>query len=340
MTYLLPTPDQEELLAAVSEFLDHEAPIERLRPGDPERRRKAEQDLLTQITGLGWHALGLPESAGGSELAVTDEMLFFREAGRRLVSPVLLATVIAAHAALQAGATSLASALVAGTRRCAFAVETTADAQSWESAVVLLDAAPDDLVLVWRPDGMALFTPDQVIDRRAGEGVDETLEMSTGRIAGEPSIWVASNDAGLSLRTSILVTALLSGLAAAVKDMTVEYAKVRQQFGVAIGTFQAVKHPCADMAVRCEAALHQNTFAAICVRDGRSDATFQTAAAKLVATDAAMTNASQSIQLHGGMGYTDECDAGRFLKRALVLRELAGGDRFQRVALMSASGPV
>lgn len=340
MTYLLPTPDQEELLAAVSEFLDHEAPIERLRPGDAERRRKTEQDLLAQITNLGWHALGLPESAGGSDLSITDEMLFFHEAGRRLVSPVLLATVIGAHAALQAGDADLASAITLGTHRCAFAVETTPGARAWDSAVVLLDAGPDDLVVVWRPDGVALFKPHQIIERREGDGVDETLVMSTGWISGDPAVWAASNGAGLSLRTSVLVTALLSGLAGAVKDMTVEYAKVRHQFGVAIGTFQAVKHPCADMAVRCEAALHQNTFAAICVRDGRADAAFQTAAAKLVATDAAMTNASQSIQLHGGMGYTDECDAGRFLKRALVLRELAGGDRFQRLALMSEAGPL
>jgi alkylation response protein AidB-like acyl-CoA dehydrogenase len=106
--------------------------------------------------------------------------------------------------------------------------------------------------------------------------------------------------------------------------MSVEYGKVRHQFGKPIGSFQAIKHRCADMAVRAEVARSAVTYAAIAVRDGESDAEFQVHVAKTLATGAALSNTTDNVQNHGGMGYTWESDAHLYLKRARILEHTFG----------------
>ena len=109
-----------------------------------------------------------------------------------------------------------------------------------------------------------------------------------------------------------------------IKDLTVEHVCEREQFGHKIGTFQAVSHPCSDMAVRCEAALSQTKVAAVTTRDKRKDIKFQVLAARIVAMEAALSNASTAIQLHGGMGFAAECPIHFFLKRAHLLDQIGG----------------
>ena len=94
-----------------------------------------------------------------------------------------------------------------------------------------------------------------------------------------------------------------------------------------LGAYQAVRHPCADMAVRCEAARAQLYAAAVSRRDGRADAAAQIAAAKLLANAAAVKNADWNIQLHGGIAVTMEHDAHLYMKRANLLSRLFGADR-------------
>ncbi len=116
---------------------------------------------------------------------------------------------------------------------------------------------------------------------------------------------------------------MLVGSAEAVRDMTVLHASERVQFGQKIGTFQAVSHPCADMALRCEAALSQVKMASIVTRDQREDKEFHVRAARIVAFNAATANASAAIQLHGGMGFAAEYPVHFHLKRALLLDKLS-----------------
>jgi alkylation response protein AidB-like acyl-CoA dehydrogenase len=89
------------------------------------------------------------------------------------------------------------------------------------------------------------------------------------------------------------------------------------------------------MALRSRAALAQTAFAAIAERDGRPDATFQVAAAAIVASDAALLNATMAIRVHGGLGFTAECDVHHYLKRAHLLERLAGGRRRNQVELLA-----
>jgi len=99
---------------------------------------------------------------------------------------------------------------------------------------------------------------------------------------------------------------------------------VRQQFGRPIGSFQAVKHRCADMAVRAEVARSLTTFAAVALAEGEETAPRHVAAAKVLATDAALANAADNVQNHGGMGFTWEADAHLYLKRAWLLEHALG----------------
>jgi alkylation response protein AidB-like acyl-CoA dehydrogenase len=126
-------------------------------------------------------------------------------------------------------------------------------------------------------------------------------------------------------RGAVLVAAQLAGMAAATSDMAVAYAKERQQFDKPIGAFQAIKHICADMRVRSEVARAAVDAAAVTFDDpGVGDIDRAISSAKVVATDAALTNAKAAIQVHGGMGFTWEVDVHLYLKRAWILDRLFG----------------
>jgi hypothetical protein len=121
--------------------------------------------------------------------------------------------------------------------------------------------------------------------------------------------------------------AMLLGIAEAALDMIVDYAKVRETFGRKIGAWQAVRHPCAEMAVRAEAARAQLWYAAAAIKEGRTDAAAHLDAAKHLANQAALSNTDANIQLHGGIGATDEHNAHLLLKHALLLSRLFSGKR-------------
>jgi alkylation response protein AidB-like acyl-CoA dehydrogenase len=132
--------------------------------------------------------------------------------------------------------------------------------------------------------------------------------------------------APLLLEAAAITAAQLVGIAAACTDAAVAYAKERQQFDKPIGSFQAVKHICADMFVRAEVARAAVHAAAAALDDpGSGDAARATSSAKLLAGQAAVTNAKSSLQVHGGMGFTWEVDVHLYLKRAWLLDKAFGG---------------
>jgi len=123
----------------------------------------------------------------------------------------------------------------------------------------------------------------------------------------------------------LIDAAALAGISQAALDMSVAYAGVRQQFGRPIGSFQAIKHHCANMAIAASCARDQASFAAVAVDEGRDDAALQVECAFWVAGTAALENAGKNIQIHGGIGFSDEADPHLFLKRAQLLIAIAGG---------------
>ncbi|MHB8511608.1 MAG: acyl-CoA dehydrogenase family protein [Actinomycetota bacterium] len=127
------------------------------------------------------------------------------------------------------------------------------------------------------------------------------------------------------LEAMILTAALLTGIAAATCEMAVEYAKERKQFDRAIGSFQAIKHICADMLVRSEISRAAVLAAGVRFDDPASPERDRAAtAAKLLANEAALTNSKACVQVHGGMGFTWEVDVHLYVKRAAVLASQFG----------------
>jgi alkylation response protein AidB-like acyl-CoA dehydrogenase len=150
----------------------------------------------------------------------------------------------------------------------------------------------------------------------------------------------ASDSTGATSRwATTLIAAQLAGIAEATCAMSVDYAKERQQFGQPIGSFQAVKHRCADMAARAEAAITQTRWAALTVDDSAQStgsAAFEVESARVMATRAAVANAEVNIQNHGGIGFTWEHPAHRFVTRARLL-ELSGGSLADHQAALLAA---
>ncbi|WP_281376011.1 acyl-CoA dehydrogenase family protein, partial [Pseudonocardia pini] len=143
----------------------------------------------------------------------------------------------------------------------------------------------------------------------------------------------------LRLRGVVLAAAALCGVAEACRDRSAEYAKTRTQFGQPIGVFQAVKHRCAEMATRCEAAMSLTSYAALVLAEGRPDAAFQVSSAKLVASAAAIDNAADDVQNHGGMGFTDESGAHLYVRRARLLEQWFGGTPRLSTELLAEPAP-
>ena len=132
------------------------------------------------------------------------------------------------------------------------------------------------------------------------------------------------------------IAAMQVGVAETALALIVEYAKVRETFGRKIGTYQAVRHACADMALRGEAARCQLWSAAAALKERRSDADAHLDAAKHLANRAAVSNADVDIQLHGAIGVTEEHHAHLLLKHSLLLARLFGSKRALLARLLHA----
>jgi hypothetical protein len=148
----------------------------------------------------------------------------------------------------------------------------------------------------------------------------EGAQLTAG--LGEP---IARFEAPQLLRLRLIDAAALAGISQAAVDMSVAYAGTRAQFGRPIGSFQAVKHHCANMVSAARRARDQTCFAAVAIDEGRDDAALQVECALFVAGSAALENAGKNIQIHGGMGFSDEADPHLLIKRAQLLSTLAGG---------------
>jgi alkylation response protein AidB-like acyl-CoA dehydrogenase len=186
--------------------------------------------------------------------------------------------------------------------------------------VVFVDDSRADQLLV-RSDAGASLYPRPSSSRLVDDKLWSSRLLETDRL-GEALLTTEPMEA---LRLRLLDAAALAGLARAALEMAVAYAGMREQFGRPIGSFQAVKHHCANMALSSRLASDQVSFAAIAMDDARDDVRLQVESALFVAGTAALENASKNIQIHGGIGFSDEADPHRLLKRARLLIEIAGG---------------
>lgn len=319
-TLLAFTPEELEIMHAAAAVLGEALPLARLH--GPQARDLSDE-LRRQFGELGWFALALPEARGGSGLSAVEHALFFRELGRQCGPLDVLVQALAANAAAD---DRLRAALVAGDVAVALAEDDGA-------AVRLLGAPGATLALRVAPGGASLHdiaglatTTRCGLDPATSMALAPALPAPVTERAGS-AVWELGQ---------LGAAAILVGLAEAALDQIVEYAKVRETFGRKIGSYQAVRHPCADMALRVEGARCQLWYAAASLKGGRSDAQAHLDAAKHLANEAAVANADTNIQLHGGIGVTDEHDAHLLLKRSLLTSRLFGSRRGLLARLLDA----
>lgn len=307
------TAEQRQIVDSLRIMMARHYPVARLRA------EAAGPDDMVPIAEFGGLILSLPEEAGGGGLSAVEDMLVQTEFGRNLVSPAALAMPLALRLCHDAGRSDLADQLMSGEKAVALGNMTGAD------SLHLYDADAADYAFVWGP-GSAMLVDTLSIESKPVASAARPVSIARAGIADKDVVLrLAANETSAVSRAKLLVSAQLLGISAAVRDMSVEYAKVRTQFGQPIGAFQAIKHRCADMAIRAEAQSAQLTFAALAISGDWSDAEFQVDAAWLIGCNYAMENARSAIQVHGGIGFSAECDAYLYLLRAQLLENLGAG---------------
>jgi alkylation response protein AidB-like acyl-CoA dehydrogenase len=311
------TDEQRQIVESAAGLLAAESPVSRLRPSG------RAVDIHPLLADWGWFGAGLPDAEGGMGLSLAEETLLYLEAGRHLLSPSVLATTLAARLAVGAAR----AALLEGAQRAAFVLPLAGgEAYAFDAAGAAW--------LVGFGEAEIWLGPAEAHRGAPVRGLDETVAIARGPLDTAARIAAAPLDHAM-----LLIAAMLAGSAQASCELAVEYAKVRQQFGQPIGAFQAVKHMCADMGVRAYAAEAQVKVAAAAACDDPASAGFQIRAAAHTALRAARDNAADAIQVHGGIGFTAECDVHFHLKRAHLLGRLMGGPQALGRDLLAAASP-
>ena len=295
-------------------------------------------DIWSAGTEVGWNGLALAEECGGSGFGLAELAVVLEAQGRELCPgpflPSVAAAVVIDRCAPDSVRAQLLPGLADGSSVGALALSGSVTIGSdlvvtGESPAVL--GAPDAGVLV------IAAGEDVVIVDAAAEGVTVTAldSLDTTRSVGSVALRAVQvtddhvlRGAARKARTvfRILASAEAVGVSWAALEMAVEYAKVREQFGRTIGTFQAVKHHAANMLVNAEETTAATWDAARA--DDLDSAWFAAAVAASHAIRTQVFNTQNNIQLHGGIGYTWEHDAHLYLRRARTLAALMeeGGD--------------
>ncbi|MFI0349407.1 acyl-CoA dehydrogenase [Actinomadura sp. 9N407] len=321
------------------------------------------------ITELGLPGLHLPEEHGGAGAGAVEVAVALEELGRALDPSPYLPTVLASLVISRSGSHHLLSGLADGTRTAAVVLDAFDGTGTTlrGTAPAVLGAATADLLVVGSAEAwFVIDAADATIT--PAPSLDPTRPVAEVRLDGltvEPGRTLPGMDTGTVRElAAVLFAAEAAGLAAWCLETATEYAKVREQFGRPIGSFQAVKHACADMLVQVEQARAVAWDAARAIaqseqgqseqgqsEQGQSEqgqsghghgaqGSMSAAVAATVAVEAAVSCAKTCIQLHGGIGYTWEHDAHFYLKRATTLRQLIGGrDRWApRVTAAALAG--
>lgn len=321
-TFLALTEGEREIAGVAQSVIEGLLPIDRLhRPDCADLSGKARE----QLAELGWFGLVASECQGGSAQTPVEFALFFREVGRQCGPLDIVAQCLAV---LTTEDESLRSSLINGGTSVGLAIEE-------EAGLRVLGSPSASLLLECTFDRASLIETSS-LSLAARPSIDPGTSMQIG--SGDKGERIAVREGSRVWELGQLASAaMLVGIAEAALDLIVDYAKVRETFGRKIGSYQAVRHPCADMALRAEAARCQLWYAAASLKDGRKDAAAQLAAAKLSANQAALVNADVNIQLHGGIGVTDEHHAHLFLKRAMLLSQIFGSKRSLLAGLLHST---
>jgi alkylation response protein AidB-like acyl-CoA dehydrogenase len=323
-------------------------------------------ELWGEMAKLGWLGLPFPEEQGGAGLGFVELALVLEEIGRAAYPGPFFATVVLGGLGLMLGGSAAQkdkwlAAIAAGKARATAALveeqldwdpastAATADksGRGWALSglkrfVPWAETADVVLVPARSPEGLSLF----LVDPRAASvtltpmvGIDLTTRWSEMRLdkvaVGADAILGRPGAAGpilesLLRRAAVMSSAEMLGAARRCLDMSVEYAKVREQFGQPIGSYQAIRHRCAEMLLEAENAHAAVYYAAWALSAGADDAAAASSICKSYVNEAARKVCGDAIQVHGGIGFTWEYDLHLYMKRAKALEPLYGDTEYHR----------
>ncbi|MEA2280982.1 MAG: hypothetical protein QOK21_1589 [Solirubrobacteraceae bacterium] len=310
------------------------------RSGWEQVRRAAEaaaydDALWRELCALGWPGIAIGEEHGGQGLGIVELCVLLEELGAACAATPLLGSALAGLALQHAGSDAQRERwlgeLASGAARGALGIardgvaELVPDADGAD-VIVLIDGSDPG-----RPRGEVIEGGAQAVT-----AIDPTRRHGRVRTGGEP----LEGEAGGGLaRALVAVSAELTGVSRRALDMTVAYVKDRKQFGVPVGSFQAVQHRAAQMLLDTEGARAATYFAAWTADAEPERLPMAASMAKAWASEAAKATTAAAIQLHGGIGFTWEADVHWLFKRAQVGSRFLGGGATHRAAVAALLRP-
>jgi len=323
-------------------------------------------ELWGEMGKLGWLGLPFPEEHGGAGLGLVELAIVLEEMGRAAYPGPFFSTVVLGGLGLMLGGSAeqrdkWLPAIASGRARMTAAL--LEDHLDWDPAATTASATKSgsgwilsgvkrfvpwahvaDVILVpaRSAEGLSLFLLDPKsvgVTLSPMKGIDLTNRWSELRldkvavgaeaIMGQPGA-AASLLESLLRRAAVCASAEMLGAARRCLDMSVEYVKVREQFGQPIGSFQAIRHRCAEMLLEAENAHAAVYYAAWALTAGAEDAAVASSICKSYVNEAARRVCGDSIQVHGGIGFTWEYDLHLYMKRAKALEPLYGDTEYHR----------
>ena len=366
------TGEQEELRASVRSFLEKECPIGVVRA--VVETGEAPEKLWGSMVALDWPALAVPEQYGGIGLSILETAVVVEELGRAVAPGPLLATVTQfAPMVREVGSPEqqrhFLAAVASGAVVGAVALADHLRAWSLDDVTMTAEPAEGGWILTGRKFAVlaAEGTTDLVVVARAGEGVGafvvpiadagltpvQSLDASRplaeatlqdifvphDHALGEPGSPASTSGISRALQEATLGLALEAvGTCDALFQLLLAYLKERQQFGVAIGSFQALKHKMSNMFLAIERARSLCYFATAAINEDTPTRATSVAMAKAASDDCQNLVCREAIQSFGGIGYTWEHDAHLYVKRAATDGALFGGAAVHSVAVAASMG--
>jgi alkylation response protein AidB-like acyl-CoA dehydrogenase len=327
------TDDQREIQRTARDLLAERAKPERVR--EHAEAGRLDIELWREVSELGWPGIALGEEHGGQGLGAIALSILCEELGRVLAPIPFLPNALAATVIEQAGSAEqrgrwlpgLASGETIGALGAA--VDGTAE--------LVIGGADAGLLVLIEDDGSASVATREEADVKPTPSFDPTRSAARVGLADDAGEALADGCAGLG-RALVAVSSELVGVCERALAMTVDYVKERKQFGVPVGSFQAVSHRCAQMLLETEKARSTTAFAAWAADADPERLAEAAAMAKASASDAGREVTGSAIQAHGGIGFTWEADVHWLYKRAQLDAALLGGAKRHRARLAQILG--
>ena len=356
--------EQAMLLDVAREFCRDKSPNAAVR-AQLETASGFDPSIWDEMVALGWAGIAIPEACGGSGLGVATVVPVVEAMGRAMLGTPLISTTLAAQLLLRAGNTEqtarLLPAIASGTPATLALLENgdwgddrvatvlgddrvlrggkkfVTDATVARLFVVSVNYQGEAALAVVRAEqlGEAAVRPSTLIDQtKRSATVDFTgVTVDENNLLTGAAVSVALRD--IRLLGALLSAAEATGSAAACLDTVVEYLKTRKQFGKLIGSYQALKHPAVEILMSVDSARSFIYHAATLVADGvlDQDAEIACRMAKAQATTTVLYAGDRAVQFHGGMGFTYECDAQLYIRRAQWSQQQFGDAQHHRKRL-------